>query len=991
MFLYRQKGSISIFLCIILISVVTLTSLMVDAARIKSSQVSVERATNLAVNSALAGYNKDLKDKWGLFVLYQNDKEKIKEIIKYYLEKNLMIDAVDSNDNANKYINLFDYKIENIDVAAYYSITDVDVAKKQIVEYVKYRVPKEIIEKLVDKLDVLKFASSTSKVYEEKISLEESIDEMCKLRQELYEKIGPDVSKDSSGIGIYKSGYPDNKFFVNQFNKEQYVIEKGLNISDVFVKYRDIIISYQNERIKKAKVNKKIVPLEAEISKKRSKIRIIQRQHSKNQNSDKKTESSAIKDLNAEISNLQSQVNKFEKEIDVIDKNMQEFSKEMKEKYEYIQQSLSKGTGNWLSNLFHENESYKTVVSTSLNITNKLFDKYKEVSKDVEQYEVYVENNKGEIIEDSYRSVRKDIREYKSSIPTDDEIKQEKEQLVGDLENNKNCLNRILNNLEKISPTKINNCIVNDENMTISFSKKEDFNSTIGNGKGDSGILSEIKRYKNSIDIHVKMTKKPVAGSKKKQKEKIKKIAEEANEEINDGKEKNKKDVIVISEGTYLKLPSNNKSKPDDGLDEIYFDEDDNEYSKNAFAFLGQNLLECIEDLRDKLYINEYIIKSFKNNVTHKNLDEKNLRNIKKSNLETFFENGEVEYILNGCKSEKNNEIMTDAKIVMMRFGLNCIHVFSDAQKRTEATAVATAIAGWWTGGAGVPIFRTIIQCAWSMGESIEDLRCLKRGESVELLKNAATWKTSSAKIFMSETIEEVFSQTTDVLNDMTDYYVDTSMDFAEEYIDEKINEIKNGEMVSFNFDNVDNEYLRELLKEVQSKIDAKVKSDIANYSDAQIIKWKDDIRKYVNSKKDEIKKHMNKQMEKIKDSSKEKLEDYSKKFKEENSVTKIDLSKGTNKKIETKSNMLKADYTDYLRFLLLLQSEEKSVLRTLDLIQLNSMKKGNDILLNQCNVCVKVKVEVSIKNLLFAKKLLQDNVEKGNRSIIKVEFSNWY
>ena len=73
--------------------------------------------------------------------------------------------------------------------------------------------------------------------------------------------------------------------------------------------------------------------------------------------------------------------------------------------------------------------------------------------------------------------------------------------------------------------------------------------------------------------------------------------------------------------------------------------------------------------------------------------------------------------------------------------GSNTLHVYSDTKKRNAAVSAAAAVAGWWTGGAGIPVVSNLIMFAWGMGESIIDLKLLDSGEAVPLYKSSGDWR----------------------------------------------------------------------------------------------------------------------------------------------------------------------------------------------------------------------------------------------------------
>ena len=188
----------------------------------------------------------------------------------------------------------------------------------------------------------------------------------------------------------------------------------------------------------------------------------------------------------------------------------------------------------------------------------------------------------------------------------------------------------------------------------------------------------------------------------------------------------------LISDNTNLFFPN-----LETFADQIEFsNENENSFSNNAFSFFSslQNIVGDVNnlsvDFRNNIYINEFIIDKFKSNISKSN-------NIK----ETFFQN-EIEYILHGNQSQQKNLSQTKNEILLMRFVLNTIHIYTDGEKIAIANEIAVAISSWWSLGIAVPIISTLIICSWAMIESTIDTQDLLDGKSVPFYKLKDDWKT---------------------------------------------------------------------------------------------------------------------------------------------------------------------------------------------------------------------------------------------------------
>lgn len=72
---------------------------------------------------------------------------------------------------------------------------------------------------------------------------------------------------------------------------------------------------------------------------------------------------------------------------------------------------------------------------------------------------------------------------------------------------------------------------------------------------------------------------------------------------------------------------------------------------------------------------------------------------------------------------------------------MNTVYVCTNPAMRSEALAVAAAVAGWT--GIGIPAAQNAVLLAWAAAESVLDTASLCKGESVPIYKSAATWTLS--------------------------------------------------------------------------------------------------------------------------------------------------------------------------------------------------------------------------------------------------------
>ncbi len=141
----------------------------------------------------------------------------------------------------------------------------------------------------------------------------------------------------------------------------------------------------------------------------------------------------------------------------------------------------------------------------------------------------------------------------------------------------------------------------------------------------------------------------------------------------------------------------------------------------------GTERVSGVSGLVDRLLVAEYGVRYF-------------------PHFQKKMENGdiyEMEYILYGKKTDKENLEASVLRLVSVRQGLNLVHILSDGQKRQEAEALAAAI----TGDIGLlPLTAVVtffVMGIWALAEACVDVRCLFNGGKVPLVKTASDWQLS--------------------------------------------------------------------------------------------------------------------------------------------------------------------------------------------------------------------------------------------------------
>lgn len=205
----KLKGSITILLIIILIPCILLSGIIVDTSRVNIIKAEIASAGDLALNSALANYDTILKDVYGLFAMSQNESpEELKADIRAYFEKTLVSYGVTDAESAGNYLNTLlgdfnsliggtpsgdiktllgvevpenDFTLVTPERSA---LSNPDVMRKQIVDYMKFRGPINFGLSIFDAVNSFTTIQDQSAVVEKQVAAQESMQDVtegCKI------------------------------------------------------------------------------------------------------------------------------------------------------------------------------------------------------------------------------------------------------------------------------------------------------------------------------------------------------------------------------------------------------------------------------------------------------------------------------------------------------------------------------------------------------------------------------------------------------------------------------------------------------------------------------------------------------------------------------------------------------------------------------------------------------------------------------------------
>lgn len=100
----------------------------------------------------------------------------------------------------------------------------------------------------------------------------------------------------------------------------------------------------------------------------------------------------------------------------------------------------------------------------------------------------------------------------------------------------------------------------------------------------------------------------------------------------------------------------------------------------------------------------------------------------------------ELEYILNGEESDRENLSAFVTKLVTLREGLNLIYLYTDTAKRNEARAFVTSFLCVTANPALISVFTFFVLGVWALAQSIKDVKTLLSKGRVPVFHTSETW-----------------------------------------------------------------------------------------------------------------------------------------------------------------------------------------------------------------------------------------------------------
>ena len=215
-FFQKTKGSVTIFLVIILVPVIAVCTIFVDASRIKLAQGMAQSSADLALNTVLTQYDEKLSDYYGLMASCQDVEEFYGVSQQYFVDCMVsqgisvtlaqefaedITEIVKGNATINDFIAIDQDKTSaTIASPANANLANPVMMKEEVIEFMKYRAPIELVGELdgdkkglVNKLtsvqDKIELMPTETKIEKEKNDYYVAESDLMEKALEVYEAL----------------------------------------------------------------------------------------------------------------------------------------------------------------------------------------------------------------------------------------------------------------------------------------------------------------------------------------------------------------------------------------------------------------------------------------------------------------------------------------------------------------------------------------------------------------------------------------------------------------------------------------------------------------------------------------------------------------------------------------------------------------------------------------------------------------------------------
>lgn len=169
----REKGSITVFICILLSVLIPLCGILMDLARYNEAVKMAQSSLKLCTESMLAAYDRQLKEQFGLLAMHPRDVESMEKEIYELLSDNLTPETAGGD-----VTDLYRFKVRRVEVIPIYNLSEPYVLEQQVTEFMKYRAPIQAVGEFLEKLKTMTSLAKEGEIVERNMALDKILNDI---------------------------------------------------------------------------------------------------------------------------------------------------------------------------------------------------------------------------------------------------------------------------------------------------------------------------------------------------------------------------------------------------------------------------------------------------------------------------------------------------------------------------------------------------------------------------------------------------------------------------------------------------------------------------------------------------------------------------------------------------------------------------------------------------------------------------------------------
>lgn len=753
-FFFKNRGAISVFMSLILLPVLVFGCLIIDGTRVLGSKSIISGAGDLAMNGALSNYDTNLKDMYGLMGMKDVSSSELEQ----YFENTLNANTIDNSGLTGSYSNMIQLDMDS------FSLTGVDhsqvcmpgVMTQQILEYAKFRAPLAFGEELLDRLDSLSKKTKTSKAVSGQMEVAELTGDLYDMCQELKQQL-----EEHNEWCRQKPTYSEIQAMEDQIMGDYRKVSAMLIIMDTIAyghveaedgtteeKVRGYLSALENTDFNTHSPENDFSSIMAALAYQQSITSSNLTEMVEGAESDEERE--RLSELKTEYERKALYIDQYRANVsNILNANVQEVYQILNEYYNVANRSIS---------------TAETAQDTLDDIISKLDGEIAQAMNDWKQsIDDMDEGEEKESLEDTYAKYE-ELFKQESLLDMNECLEENKiyfQKLKEYLSSFKFC-DVVLR--ENSDPYSVYRSVLEGSGSTSYWYREENYENRRLLQKAEDFFQDQYSQgnyddvngmaYNNLNEHPYFQALKEMFESTNAQR------ADSKMDELNntlDAESQGLAEILDLQDADWSgTIPSVWLSQSEgesatgsmdvDGMSDKNYKQmsaSSREALREATGML-QRLSEALEQGLEALYIMEYAVQMFSYYTVDRDTDGNalsaeditSLSGFQFSSESTALYKSEIEYIIWGNRTAKNNVEYTVLTLFGIRFLINSLFAFTNARIKSE-TASTAAFAG-----PAAPVVQVALTIALSVIESYKDIKELVNGKRVILLKNASTWTT---------------------------------------------------------------------------------------------------------------------------------------------------------------------------------------------------------------------------------------------------------